>query len=253
MQLETRRSAAAGARYSVRVAASEADIEAAQRLRWAVFVGEQGALLASAGSGLDVDEFDRHCDHLIVTDLQHGAVVGTYRLLSAHASRRCGRYYSESEFDLSRLLENGGRLLELGRSCVHPDYRSGLVISLLWSGLASYLVQSRHDGLIGCASIPLRGQMVAGAALAWELARAHAAPASLKVVPRRPLPVSEIVVLERERAAVPPLLKGYLRAGALVCGAPCWDPDFGCVDLLLHLDAASIADRYARRFLLARA
>lgn len=247
MPLEMRRSASASARYAVRLAACDGDVEAAQRLRWSIFVEEQGAQIDSVAQGLDVDEFDRHCDHLIVTDLETGCVVGTYRLLTADAARRCGAYYSESEFDLSGLLGSGQRLLELGRSCVHSDYRSGLIISLLWSGLAAYFVRSRHDGLIGCASVPLRGQEPAGAALAHQLARAHAAPVHLRAPPRRPLPLRDSAGFEP--AAVPPLVKGYLRAGALVCGAPCWDPDFGCADLLLHLDAARITHRYTHRFL----
>ena len=244
MQVETARSAWDGARYAVGLAEDASDVDAAQRLRWSVFAEEQGAVLGSPRPGLDIDVLDDHCDHLLVTDLDDGAVVGTYRLLPADAARRCGGYYSEREFDLDRVLTNGGRLLELGRACVHPLHRNGVFISLLWSGLAGYLVRSRHDGLIGCASIPLGEDAPAGAALAASLVCMHLAPNQLHVTPRRRLAIGP----GGRPAVVPPLVKGYLRSGAKVCGDPFWDTDFASADLFMHLDANQISARYARRF-----
>lgn len=247
MQVEPSAKTRTSTRLSIRLAGSEADVVNAQRLRWQVFANEQGARLDSPTPGLDIDPFDDVCDHLIVTDVEQGDVIGTYRLLTADAARRCGGYYSESEFDLTRLLSSKKNFLEIGRSCIHPDHRTGAAIALLWSGLASYLVRSRHDALIGCASIPLRGQEASAALLAHTLAGLHGATEALRVTPRRALPsfaVSPVVPV-----ATPPLLKGYLRSGAVVCGDPYWDPDFQSADLFLHLAVENIEARYARHFL----
>ena len=124
----------------------------------------------------------------------------------------------------------------------------GLVAILLWSGLADFLVATRHDALIGCASISLKQNAAAGARLARELCRAYRAPTDLLVTPRRALPYGDGPT-DGQAAPLPPLLKGYLRSGALVCGEPCWDPDFDCADLLVYLSLDRLVARYARRFL----
>lgn len=234
------------ARCSLRLAATRDEIRQAQRLRWMVFAEEQGAQLDTPEPGFDIDGLDDYCQHLIVTAAS-GAVIGTYRLLTADAARRAGGYYSEGEFDLGGLLRSDRKLLEIGRSCVLPQYRTGATIALLWSGIAGYLVASGHDALIGCASIPLKQAPAAGAFLARSLARSHAAPAELGVVPRQCLPFGSDA--QDVSMPVPPLLKGYLRSGAVVCGEPCWDPDFDCADLFLYLGIDQLTGRYARRFL----
>jgi len=234
-------------RFSVRLAESKADILAAQRLRWRVFAEEQGAQLASPVAGFDIDAFDEQCEHLIVRDLVENEVIGTYRLLTADAADRIGRYYSEGEIDLSHLKGRGERLLEIGRSCVHPAYRSGVVISLLWSGVAAYLLKSRHSALIGCASISLTGNDRAGTALAHQLFSRHASDPGMRVTPKRPLRPD--CSGAQADIAVPPLIKGYIRSGAVICGEPCWDPDFNTADLLIYLGIAQADARYARRFL----
>lgn len=234
------------ARCSLRLASTRDEIRLAQRLRWIVFAEEQGAQLDTPEPGYDIDELDEHCQHLIVTAAS-GAVVGTYRLLTADAARAAGGYYSQGEFDLGGLLRSDRKLLEIGRSCVLPEYRTGSTIALLWSGIAEYLIASGHDALIGCASIPLMHAPAAGAYLARFLARSHAAPSELGVVPRQCLPSGADA--PDVSIPVPPLLKGYLRSGAVVCGEPCWDPDFNCADLFLYLGIEQLAGRYARRFL----
>jgi putative hemolysin len=247
MQLDrTRAGCAPQARLSIRLAKSAHEIELAQRLRWTVFADEQGANLNSPRSGLDIDRFDAHCDHMIVTAVETGQVVGTYRLLTADAAAQCGGYYSQREFDLDRLTAGPLRLLEIGRSCVHPDFRTGSVIALLWSGIATYLMQSKHDALIGCASISLQGDANGAFALAHELAARHPATEQHRVVPRQPAPSVDATLV---RAAIPPLLKGYLRCGAVVCGAPYWDRAFKSADLFLFLAVADVEARYARRFM----
>lgn len=234
-------------RLTVRLAQSEGEVRQAQQLRWQVFAEEQGARLASSHPGYDIDEFDVHCEHLLVIEPAFQHVVGTYRLLTSEGARRAGGYYSETEFDLSALKQTGLRLLEVGRACVLPQWRSGATISLLWSGLAEFLIESRHDALIGCASIPLTDRH-AGARLAHMLSRKHPAPAALIAEPHSALPGPEAYVFA-EPAPVPPLIKGYLRSGAMICSAPCWDPDFNCADLLIYLPVDKLTARYARRFL----
>jgi putative hemolysin len=235
------------ARYAVRLAASEAEVTEAQRLRWQVFAEEQGAHITSPVPGLDIDRFDPHCEHLIVRDLSSDQVIGTYRLLTASKASQIGGYYSECEFDLSAFRIPRRDILEIGRSCVHRDFRSGAVISLLWSGLAGFLMRSGHTALIGCASIPLAGQEEAASHLARELFRKHPSNDSHRVIPRRPLPF--VSTGAQSAAPIPPLIKGYLRSGAVVCGEPCWDPTFATADVFVFLGLRDIDARYARRFL----
>lgn len=234
-------------RLVVGLAETSADIRAAQRLRWKVFVEEQGARIQTPLAGHDIDALDSFCQHLIVKDATTGDIVGTYRLLTAEAARQAGGYYCANEFAMPHELLGRGRLLEIGRSCVLPGYRSGGTIALLWAGLAELLVASGHDTLIGCASIPLRPNRAAAVGLALKIAREHRVPGGVAAVPRHPFPAVECA--DETAIPVPPLLKGYLRSGALICGEPCWDPEFDCADLLVYLGIEQITSRYARRFL----
>src|SRR2546430_1030682 len=210
--------------YSLLVARAGAEIQAAQRLRHLVFAGEMGATLHSPVPGLDIDRFDEFCDHLVVRDETTGDIVGTYRMLPPERAAEAGGLYSQTEFDLGALGPLRAALVETGRSCVHPDHRSGAVVSLVWAGIARYMLLSGHRWLAGCASVPLAdgGELAAGV---WNLVRAkHFAPAEYRVAPLNPWPVPETAPA---RTVVPPLLKGYLRLGAWVCGPPAHDPDFG--------------------------
>jgi putative hemolysin len=203
--------------------------------------------LKSPEHGLDIDALDDYCEHLLVRDVATERVIGTYRLLTADAARRAGGYYSEQEFNFANDWIRGERCLELGRSCVHADHRTGAVITLLWGGLSEFLLRTKHSSLIGCASIPTSDQAGTGIALAHALACSHPAPTKFRVEPRQPSRLPPDV--HGVSGSVPPLLKGYLRSGALVCGAPFWDREFGCADLLLRLDIRVMEARYARRFL----
>jgi putative hemolysin len=141
--------------YSLLLADGPGLVEAAQRLRHDVFAGELGARLTGATEGVDADEFDAYCDHLIVRDDATGDVVGTYRMLPPRAAELAGRRYADSEFDLSALRPLRDHLVEIGRSCVHPDHRSGAVVNLMWAGIARYLHLNNLRWLGGCASVPL--------------------------------------------------------------------------------------------------
>lgn len=230
---------------AVGFARTPSDILEAQRLRYRVFAGEMGANLPSRTPGVDHDIYDPYCEHLVVRDTQSGEVVGTYRILSPENAELVG-YYSENEFDLTRLQHLRSRLVEIGRSCVHPDYRTGATISLLWSGLAQYMTDRGYDYLMGCASISMADGGHAAASLYNRLAE-HLGPMEYRVFPRCPLPLA---ALQQDRPAeTPPLIKGYLRAGAWICGEPAWDPDFNTADLPILLPMAKVSNRYAKHYL----
>lgn len=222
------------------------EVREAQRLRYKVFVEEMGAQIKTPEPGLDIDLFDAYCDHLLVRD-GDGRLIGTYRALPPHQAKRVGTLYTETEFDLTRLYHLKPRLLEIGRSCVHRDYRSGAVIMALWGGIATYMQRHGLDALIGCASMSMRCGGHTAASLWAQLQKSHLAAIEDRVHPRLALPVQHL----RQDLAVepPPLLKGYLRVGAKVCGAPAWDPDFGVADFALLLRLSQVNRRYARHFL----
>jgi putative hemolysin len=235
--------ATGAARYTLRIAADAAEIAAAQRLRYRVFADELGATLHTPVPGQDIDDFDAHCDHLIVVEESSGAVVGTYRMLPPG---RSPRRYSAGEFDLSALDGLEADLVETGRSCVDAMHRDGAVINLIWAGIARYLHLTGHRWLAGCASVGLEdgGAIAAGV---WELAlRKHFSPTEYRVLPHRPWPLVE---RPAGRVAVPALLRGYLRLGAWICGAPAYDPDFQCADFFVLLDTDRLDPRYLRHFL----
>ncbi|MGB8419745.1 GNAT family N-acetyltransferase [Paraburkholderia sp.] len=229
------------------LACTQEEIREAQRLRYKVFIETFSFSKLANPGGLNVDEFDDYCDHLIVRDAETSRVVGTCRVMSPTAARRMGQYYSEQEFDLSRLDHLRMRVVEAGHVCIHPDYRSGGVIMLLLAGLAAYMQRERCDYLMGCASASLSDGGDNAAALYHAFRPENFAPAEYRVTPHQPFPV-----YEREAGHVPhmpPLLKGYLRSGAWVCGEPAWDPDFHSADFLLLLPLAKLDSRYARHFL----
>lgn len=230
--------------YSLLVATDDDQVHAAQQLRHRVFAEELGAVLRSPVPGLDQDDLDEFCDHLIVRDDTTGQVVGTYRMLPPG---RTDRLYTDGEFHLGPLAPLRDSLVETGRSCVHPDHRSGAVIGLMWTGIARYLHLHDRRWLIGCASVPL-----ADAAGVWhQVAARHLAPPALRVRPRRPWPVENAPADQpsARKVVLPPLVRGYLRLGAWVCGPPAHDPDFGSADLPILLTTDLIDRRYLRRFL----
>lgn len=231
----------------VTLARTQDDVRAAQRLRWQVFVEELGARVDTPEPGLDADGFDPYCDHLLVRHAGDGEVVGTYRMLPPERVARAGGFYAESEFHLTRLLGLRRRMVEVGRACVRADHRRGGVISLLWSGLLRYLVDGGHEFAVGCASIGLGGDMRPAAALCRRVLSEYLSPPDWRVFPRRPLPCDPRS--DVEPAPLPPLLKGYLRLGALVCGEPAWDPAFNTADVLLLLPVERINHRHAARLL----
>ncbi|GAA4181513.1 GNAT family N-acetyltransferase [Streptosporangium oxazolinicum] len=267
------------ARYSVGLAATAVEMREAQRLRHRVFSEEMGARLDSPITGLDVDPLDAYCDHLLVRCDDTGEVVGTYRLLGP---RRADRLYSDSEFDLGALAGIRGNMVEAGRACVHPSHRGGAVLGLMWAGIARYMVAGGYGWLAGSCSVPV-------AEAAGIMERVPLSPPGYRVTPHRPwradpasgpsrrgddsaLPAGSGFVAappvgagavppqredtsERTAAArpgrtpLPPLLRGYMRLGAWVCGPPAHDLDFGTADFFVLLSMAEADPRYLRYFL----
>lgn len=237
--------------FTVRWARHLDEVRRAQQLRHAVFCKEMGAKLTTTIEGHDIDEFDDHCEHLLVTPINSDQVIGTYRLLTPMAAQRMGRYYSEQEFDLHGLDHLRGRIVELGRSCVHPDFRQGGVIMGLWSGLATFMKHNKLDIMMGCASIPLlqNGVLSLGHANGvWHQIQSGKYLTPIQhAIPKLALPLEEFDC-NVAKAEIPPLIKGYLRLGAKVMGVPAWDPDFNTADLPILMNWADLSPRYARHF-----
>ncbi len=222
------------------------EVRQAQRLRHAVFAEELGARLHTPLAGHDVDRYDDFCEHLLVRHEESGEVVGTYRALTPSQARLAGSSYTDSEFDLAPLAPLRSRMLELGRSCVHPQHRHGAVILALWSALAQFMSHNELDTMIGCASIPLLHGGSAAAGVWNRLRRTHMAAPPLHIAPRRPLLLPQAQQLLALDAKPPPLIHGYLRLGAKVLGPPAWDPLFNTADLPLLVRLEDLPQRYRR-------
>ena len=223
------------------------DIAEVQRLRYQVFARELGAAIGDKDHEYDHDRFDPYCAHIVVRET-HGPIVACSRILTTEAAKRCGGFYSEMEFDLAPILALPGRIMEVGRVCVHPDYRRGPAIALLLSGLARFLEGHAYDYLIGCGSVPLGPDRNQALRTVATLVRHYGCPDALRVSPRNPLPdvIGENV---DDDSAAPALLRAYMRLGAYVGGPPCFDPDFDVADVLILLFRARFDRRYLERLL----
>ena len=239
--------------YSVKIAQTDAEIHAAQRLRYDVFVREMGAggAFVDHERRLERDRFDPYVDHMILTDNRSDTVVGVYRLLRASQAVKAGGYYSEGEYDLDPLLSSGRRVLELGRSCLHVGARGGMALHHLWQGLAEYIAQHRIDILFGVASFHGTDPEWLRAPLSL-LHHRHLAPPALRVwsrqLPRAGMDLIPEDQIDRRAAMVqvPSLIKAYLRLGGYVGEGAFVDHAFNTTDVCLVLDTARMTPRSAR-------
>ena len=231
--------------YVVSIAKNDADIEECLRLRYQVFAGEMNAQLGS--SGLDKDRFDDHCQHLMVREENSGKIVATTRLLTSDDREGIGFFYSETEFDADAILNLPGRFMEIGRTCIHPDYRNGATLGTLWQGLGKVTLEQDIDYLIGCASIPFSQGDDYMATVMQQLRNQAFSPENLRAVPRIPVRGLENAKL-LDKVAMPPLLKGYLRVGAKICGEPYWDAAFNVADVFILVETGNLNARYSRHF-----
>jgi putative hemolysin len=224
-------------KIALSLAITPEEIREVQRLRYKVFTEAMGLSALARPDGLDQDELDAYCDHLIVRDMHTLKVVGAYRVLSPRAAVRCGRLHAEQAFDLDRLQHVRGKMMEAGRACIHPDYRGSGVLMMLWAGLSALMKREGCEYLASCISVSLADGGYNATALYQRLSATHLAPLEYRVAPRTPFVLHKC---EPGHAPyVPPLLEGYLRGGAWIGGEPAWDPDFNCADffLLLPMDA----------------
>ncbi|WP_084604629.1 GNAT family N-acetyltransferase [Cognatishimia maritima] len=238
--------------FDLRLAQTEEDIRAAQHLRYQVFVKELGGQgdLVDHDAELEQDEYDPHFDHLMLLDTARGEtvrdqIVGVYRLLRDDMMPRVGRYYTEGEYDLSVLKDSGRKLLELGRSCLHPDYRGGAAMYLLWNGLADYVNRHGVEILFGTASFHGTDIEVLQESLSLLYHR-HLAPENLRVravaghfQDMNLVPEADINRVAAMRQ-VPALIKGYLRLGGFIGDGAFVDHDFNTTDVCLVMDTEKL-------------
>jgi L-ornithine Nalpha-acyltransferase len=248
-----------GGPLQVRLATSIADIDAVQALRYRIFYERMGARPEPGMTRLhrDSDPFDEICDHLMVLDHARGtganAVVGTYRLIRREAARRCGRFYSGAEYDISRLLAHPGPILELGRSCVDPAYRARAVMPLLWSGIAAYVFHYDIELMFGCASLPGIDPEQLAVPLSY-LYHHHLAPPELRTraLPERYVDMNRLdpgsFDPERTLSVLPPLIKGYLRLGGFVGDGAVIDGQFNTTDVCVVVKTDLVSEKYSRHY-----
>jgi putative hemolysin len=240
-------------RYTLLLSTDPALIESAQRLRHDVFTSEPGFALADASDGRDADRFDEFCDHLLVREDNTGELVGCYRMLPPPGAIAAGGLYTATEFDVTGLDALRPSLVEMGRAVVRHDHRSGGVVLLMWAGILAYLDRCGYEYVAGCVSVPVEGSDAPGSQIRGVrdfVLRRHAAPAEYTVYPYRPVTIDGKgldAVDPPARVAVPPLMRGYLRLGAQVCGEPAHDPDFGVGDFPALLDKRRADTRYLKR------
>lgn len=235
------------------------EIEAAQRLRYQVFYEEMGAVpsLTARRTMIDEDIFDSFCDHLLVVDKSrsNGApfIVGTYRMLRRSIAHQAGGFYSKQEYDLTTLMNYPGEIVELGRSCVHQEYRTGKVMQLLWRGIAQYLEQHNIEMMFGCASFPGTDPDAIKAGLSY-LHHYHLAPEDIRPRARQEQFIDMHKVpqdwLDRRSALseLPPLIKGYLRVGGVVGEGAVIDRQFNTTDICVIVECTQITEKYLRHY-----
>lgn len=241
-----------GPRYSLLLTTDPTFIEAAQRLRYEVFSTEPGFALRN-DDALDSDRFDEHCDHILVRDDESEDLVGCYRMLPPPGAIAARGLYTATEFDVRALDPLRPSMVEMGRAVVRKDHRNGAVILMMWAGILAYLDRCRYDYVVGCVSVPTHGAGPVGSELRgvrdFALSR-HRAPAEYTVRPYRPVILDGRTLDDidpPERTTIPPLMRGYLRLGAQVCGEPAHDPAFGVGDFPAILDKRRADLRYLNR------
>lgn len=240
--------------FDVKIATDPSDIVAAQRLRFQVFNLElHKGLQSSYETGLDIDEFDPFCNHLIVRDIKSHDIVGTYRLMRGAQARQHLGFYSEKEFDLSRIKHLDGELLELGRSCARKDFRDRALLPLMWEAIVDYVRAHQVRYLFGCGSL-YTTDVTEVSAIFTLLRNKYYAPEPCRVEPVEGCRfggLAQLPIDGLDEAALfqklPSLIKGYLRIGALVCGPPALDAEFGTADFFLLLDFGNLKEGYLKR------
>ncbi|URD71495.1 GNAT family N-acetyltransferase [Leptospira borgpetersenii] len=244
-------------KLEVRIAENQLEIERTLALRYEVFNLELGeGLPQSAATRKDRDEYDLFCDHLIVIDKnRENKIVGTYRILRRSVAKQNLGFYSDNEFDITKIYELDAETAEIGRSCVHPEYRDGSVISMLWAGLGTYMQKHNIRYFFGCGSIHHTDTRSANEVYAYLKDKNALVSKEFDVTP---LPGFEIPGFDPNYQVddikavykrIPALIKGYIRAGSQICGIPAWDKVFKTIDFFILFDVHDIQSKYGKRFL----
>ncbi len=245
--------------FSVSLASARDEIDDLQALRYRVFVQEMGATSSLAATAIqrDVDKFDDVADHLIVVDNESKEMarrtVATCRLLRCSAAAKLGGFYSAEEYDVESIQSFPGRILELGRSCVDPEYRHRPVMHLLWSGIAAYVFHNEIDLMFGCASFPGINPLELGPQLSL-LYHEYLAPPHLRpfALPHRRVEMgivaAEQLDVEQTLSCLPPLIKGYLRLGGFVGDGAVIDTEFNTTDVAIILKTDSVTEKYYKHY-----
>lgn len=243
----------------IRLAESVGEVRASQRLRYHVFCKEMAAKPSAemVRTGREFDSYDDFCDHLLVFDNSLGsaeeAVVGSYRLMRRESARRRGQFYTLDEYDISALINYPGEILELGRSCVARDYRTGSTMQLLWRGIAEYVFFYNIDLMFGCGSLPGTDPQALALPLSY-LYHHHLAPPALRptAVPSRYVAMNllppDSIDIKAALKALPPLVKGYLRLGGYVGDGAVVDAEFGTTDVCIVVKTDLVTEKYYRHY-----
>lgn len=235
------------ARYSIEVAKNQSEIRLAQRLRYEVFAMEKGAEVKGESLGLDQDKYDKYSTHLLVWDSESGELAGCTRVLNDQQAALCGGFYSQDEFDLSKVVSLDGGRLEIGRTCISPKHREGGAISALWKGIAALQREGGQRYLMGCASIEWEENGAMAYAVVDRFKAKYGGTNPYKITPKTKLPKKrgcENVTAIR----IPPLLKAYASLGAQIAPEPYFDKAFNCADMFVLVDTQNLQSRYAKRF-----
>lgn len=244
--------------FIIKLASTPDEIKCALELRYKIFNLEQGKGLKTADrTGIDCDEFDPYCLHLIVMEKKNSRAVGTYRIHLGFVANREKGFYSTREYDLIEGFDEIAEMcMEVGRSCVAPEFRTGAAVALLWAGISELLKRTGLRYLLGCVSLETTRPVIA-----WGLydyfEKANRFSKIFRAEPRSGFLLARPTEKELEdfyrldekiTRYLPPLFKGYLRLGAKICGAPAIDHEFGTVDYLIIVDTTDLPERYARHF-----
>ncbi len=240
--------------FNIKLAENADEVRSAQRLRYRVFVEEMGCRLSAAhDEGLDVDPFDALCDHIIIVDQRTNETIGTYRLLRRSRLGPQDRFYAEGEFDIASIRALPGEILELGRSCVHRDYRRQTILNRLLAQIAAYIKEHRVTYLFGCPSV-YTTEPAQVSRFYDLLIRKYGAPPAYRVTPLKGHEVPGLAPGTLKRGEekevllkLPALIRSYLKIGVRVCGPPALDKEFGTVDFFVLLDAAEMSWGYLQR------
>jgi len=238
--------------YQIKIATKLDEIEAAQRLRFQVFNLEVKSDIKSSGlTGLDKDKYDPVCEHVIITDPEKHKVIGTYRMLLSSKTENVG-FYSENRFDLRNIKKLNCEMLELGRSCIHKDYRNQNVLDLLWQAIADYMLKHKAKYTFGCASLRTTDPKDVSEIFAFLKKRFYS-DEKFRVYP---LEKNKLIGLDldsnkggkRILRKLPPLIQAYLKLGAKICGMPAVNPEFNTSVFFMLLDVENISNSYKKHF-----